>query len=67
MTWTTHSYIPVEMVDDPAVLNTVAYGQPYQVAKDLLDPDSPWAFMRVEWPSEEAMLEATKPGVPDGS
>jgi hypothetical protein len=67
MTWATHRYIPVEMVDDPAALNTVAYGQPYQVAKNLLDPDDPWAIMRVEWPSVEAMLEATKLESSDGS
>lgn len=52
-----HKKIPVEMIDDPAVLNTVAHGYPYTVSKNLVYPDYPYAFMRVEYPDVDVFLE----------
>lgn len=57
-TYTTHHKIPAEMLDDEPALNSMARGNPYQTSTNMLQPSSPWAHMRVEWPDRETAAAA---------
>jgi hypothetical protein len=60
VTFIEHLRIPVEMLDDPPVLEKLAHGNPFLTAKDMIDPDSMWAVLRVEWPSASVFQDSIR-------